>query len=43
MTNLFDALLMCKIKLNSDNVNEIKEERITNLVYTGSVTSYAYV
>ena len=34
---------MCKIKLNCNNVNEIREERIANSVYTGSTTSCAYV
>jgi len=34
---------MCKIKLNCNNVNEIREERIANSVYTGSATSCAYV
>ena len=34
---------MCKIKLNYNDVNEIREERITNSVYTGSATFYAYV
>ena len=34
---------MCKIKLNCNNVNEIREERIANSVYTGSATSHAYV
>ena len=33
---------MRKIKLNCYNVNEIREERIANSVYTGSATSYAY-
>ena len=34
---------MRKTKLNYNNVNEIKEERITNSVYTGLATSCAYV
>ena len=34
---------MCKIKLNCNNVNEIREERIANSIYTGSATSCAYV
>jgi len=34
---------MCKIKLNYNNVNEIREERIANSVNTGSATSCAYV
>ena len=34
---------MCKIKLNCNNVNEIKEDRIANSVYTGSATSCVYV
>ena len=34
---------MCKIKLNCNNVNDIREERIPNSIYIGSVTSCVYV
>jgi len=34
---------MCNTKLNYNNVNEIREERIANSVYTGLATSCAYV
>jgi len=30
-------------KLNCNNINEIKEERNANSIYTGSATSRAYV
>ena len=34
---------MRKTKLNCNNVNEIREERIANSVYTRSATSCVYV
>ena len=30
-------------KISCNKINEIREERIANLIYTGSTTSHAYV
>ena len=30
-------------KIDCNNINEIREERNANSIYTGSVTSHAYV
>jgi len=30
-------------KINCNNINHIREERIANSIYTGSATSHAYV
>jgi len=38
-----NVLLNAQDKVNCSKITEIREERNTNLIYTGSVTSHAYV